>query len=434
MEKNPDIRKYLSYLPDDDVLSQCMHCGMCLATCPTYELTKMERSSPRGRIRLIKNLAEGKLPVTETFIEEMNFCLDCQACETACPAGVKYGAMVEGAREAISRENLDKFLPRTVKRVGLNTVIGNPSVLKTTAALIKFYQKSGIQDIMHNSGFLKFISPRLAEMDKLAPKMSDKPGRKIIPDITKPPGKSRYKVLFPLGCIMDLAFADINIDTLKVLLKHDCEVISPYNQVCCGSLHAHNGEKEKGHELARKTMEIFNEFEFDYVISNSAGCGAFMKEYGHIFENDPVLGEIAGRFSAKVKDITEFLSIVGLNTEGMYLDKTVTYHDACHLAHTQKVVNEPRNIIAQIPGIKIVPLNEASWCCGSAGIYNVARYDDAEKFLDRKMRNIKESGAEYVIAANPGCLGQINHGIEKWDLNVKAIHTVTLLRMAYEKQ
>ena len=411
----------LSVLPNDDILSQCIHCGMCLAVCPTYELTKLERSSPRGRIKLIKSVAEGTMPLSNIFADEMNFCLDCQACETACPAGVKYGVMVESARSEIDNSSYGPFLMKFIKKFILKYIVAIPQNLKTASRLLYFYQQSFLPEL------LKKILPRkLAELDALSPRVSKKFCDSIIEEITEPIGEKKMDTAFLYGCIMNVMFSEINKDTVELLSKNGCRVSTPKDQVCCGSLHAHNGDPETAKKLAVKNLKAFGKYNYEYLVSNSAGCGAFMKEYKHIFEDDNELKEIAESFSGRVKDLSEFFpDIIPLNLESK--DEKVTYHDACHLVHSQKVSLQPRKIINSIPGIDYVELNEANWCCGSAGIYNITRYDDSMKILDRKIKNIKETGAEKVITSNPGCITQLEYGLKKNGLNVRVEHLVSFL-------
>ncbi len=421
------------YLPNDDVLTQCMHCGMCLATCPTYELTKMERSSPRGRIKLIKSLAEGKLELSNLFAEEMDFCLDCQACETACPAGVQYGKMVESARVVIehSRIGPSKF-NKFIKRFLLNSVVAKHSKLKLLARFLYLYQKSGIRTVVIKVLSLFPFAKNLVEIESLMPTISKHFSSEVISEKTSPANPAKYTIAFSTGCIMDVAFAEINLDTIEVLTKNDCEIITPKGQVCCGSLHAHNGEIGKALQLAKKNLDVFSEHQYDFLISNSAGCGAFMKEYKHLFKDDPEYSTKAEHFSNKVKDISEFLAEAEPNKQLRPLEEKVTYHDACHLCHSQKITEQPRKVLQQIPGLKIVELEESTWCCGSAGIYNVTQHSDAEKILERKMKNLEKTGADIVAAGNPGCLGQLKYGIKKYGLKMEAMHTVSLVKKSMD--
>ncbi len=425
--KNPELGIIRAALPDDEILTKCIHCGMCLATCPTYDLTKLERSSPRGRIQLIKAVADGRLEITPTFIEEMSFCLDCQACETACPAGVKYGRMVESSRVLIEDTKENYAIPDIVKKIGLNYILTNNLALRTVAFLMLLIQRSGLQFLMMKSGFLKIFNKNFNEYLKLLPKMKFKTTRGLLNGVSLKPERSRYKAAFLSGCIMDVAFSDVNLDTIQFLLKNDCEVFIPEKQVCCGSLHAHNGEMKTAFALMKKNLDAFSAEDYDYLVSNSAGCGAFMKEYGHLLSDDPVYSIAAGKFSEKVKDFSEFVHLTDFQTKLRPPDETVTYHDACHLVHSQKVSQEPRQMLAKIPGIMMENLNESTWCCGSAGIYNVTRYEDSMHFLDKKMQNLKNTRADVVLTANPGCMLQIEYGIKKYGLKMRIEHPATFL-------
>jgi glycolate oxidase iron-sulfur subunit len=427
--KGKGRERLLGVLPDDDVLSQCIHCGMCLATCPTYELTKLERSSPRGRIKLIKSVARNEMEMSETFAYEMGFCLDCQACETACPAGVRYGSMVEAARVELDNAGFGTTMGKIVKKFTLGFLFIEPYRLKAAARILYYYQKL-LQPFLHKSGLLKFVSPKLAEIDKLSPAVSKVFSDKLIPEMVMPVGEVRHKAVFLSGCLMNVMFADIHTDTIDLLQASGCQIFTPRDQVCCGSLHAHNGDYDTAKELARRNLDIFSKYQFDYMISNSAGCGAYMKEYGHIFRDDPEYSAIAGDFSNKVKDITEFL--VEIKSELIFntVNETITYHDACHLAHTQKIISQPREILAAIPGLNHIPLEESTWCCGSAGTYNIVQYDASMQILERKMENIRRTGADIVLTGNPGCYQQLKYGTGKFGVNIKVEHPVTIFKRA----
>ena len=417
-------------LPGDDILSQCIHCGMCLTTCPTYDLTKMERSSPRGRIKLINSVAKGELPVTAIFADEMNFCLDCQACETACPAGVQYGIMVETARVLVDEAKIGNAKGRFIKRFILKNIVASKRNLKFVARLLLFYQESGLQATIRRFGIIKLISKKLAAIEKLTPVVFKTFSDEIITEIYPAKGEKKYKVAFLTGCLMNIMFADINTDTVEVLSAFNCEVITPKQQVCCGSLNAHNGDIKTAIKLAKKNIDVFAGYEYDYLISNSAGCGAFMKQYGHFLKDDEQYSEKAKLFSNKVKDVTEFLAENDFDVQLGAVNETITYHDACHLAHSQKITTQPRKVLKSIPGIIVKDLNESAWCCGSAGIYNVTRYDDSMKILDKKMKNIIDSEAKIVVTGNPGCISQIKNGAEKFNKDIEVLHPVTLLKRA----
>ncbi len=432
MPNKPGHKELLKILPNDDILQQCMHCGLCLATCPTYDITKMERSSPRGRIRMIRSVARGEMEISKLFAEEMNFCLDCQACETACPAGVKYGIMVETARVVVDKAGFGSKLALAVKRFALRKVVASRNTLKFISRALWIYQKIGLQKIVRSTGILKIFSKNLTEIEKLSPVIANKFSDTQIKEIELPNGEVKIKTAFHFGCLMNTMFADINIDTIDVLKECGCKIVTPKDQVCCGSLMGHNGDMEFALKLARKNIDAFEKHDYDYLISNSAGCGAFMKDYAHLLEDDPAYAEKAKRFSYKVKDVMEFIAqqtpLPKLEHELDLELNNVTYHDACHLAHAQKITSQPREVIKSLPGVNYTELEEASWCCGSAGIYNVVRYDDAVKQLERKMINIKNTKAKIVLTGNPGCMGQIKHGTQKFHVDVEVLHPVTLIK------
>lgn len=422
-------KNLLSVLPDETVLNSCIHCGLCLSVCPTYEMTKNERSSPRGRISLIKSAAKGDIEITKLFAEEMDFCLDCQACMTACPAGVQYGIMVESARVETSRVGHTSFLRKYI----LKYIIPNKTILSIAILLLNFYNRSGLQKFFTGTGILKFISKDLPEIQKLSPSVIGKSGTRLLKDyygnkevIAPVSNVIKYKTAFHSGCIMDVMFGDINKDTVDLLSKTGCSVYIPNGQICCGSLHAHNGDFDTAKKLARKNIDAFEADKYDWLVSNSAGCGAFMKEYKLFLKDDPVYRSKAIVFSSKVKDVTEFFAE---REDVKYRDTSdeITYHDACHLVHSQKVFNDPRKVFSSIPGLKVHELEESTWCCGSAGIYNVVRYQDSLRILERKMKNLALNKSSIVVTGNPGCMAQLKYGSEKFNVNKKVIHTATFL-------
>lgn len=415
-------------IPNEETIINCIHCGMCLSVCPTYQLTALEKSSPRGRIRLIKNVAEGNLSLTPSFINEMDFCLDCQACQTVCPAGVKFGQLVEASRDQIAEAGKDPQHFR--KRFFFRFVFPSHTRIKFIAVLLRLYQKF-LQQILRKIGFFHLLPKKLSRMDQLSPKISDKFSDKILKEDMKPKGKIKYRVGFLKGCLMNVMFADINKDTVDVLLENDCQVIMPKNQVCCGSLAAHNGDFKSAKSLAKKNIDAFLAHDLDAIVINSAGCSAFMKEYGELLQDDPEYSEKAKELKKKVKDVHEFLVEIDFKQPKFPVQKKITYHDACHLAHSQQITDEPRRILHSIPGLEFVELNESTMCCGSAGIYNMVRYDDSMKLLKRKVDNIAETRAEIVIAANPGCAAQIEYGLRNRGENIKVMNPMTLLKMGY---
>lgn len=431
---------------------------MCLSSCPTYVLTGKETSSPRGRIRLIKSVAEGILPITDTFAYEMNFCLDCQACETACPAGVKYGKMIEAARVEVD----DQGYSSPVKLFFLKSILPYRYRLRFAARLLRIYQRSGLQKLVRATGILNKLFAGLAEVEQFSPEIplgfSDSFVREFNPPAAKPRNSAdtsskeifqgsnpdgsdnltsekpdplgntpRYRLAFSIGCLMDVLLPDVNKDTIELLNKLGALVISPLDQTCCGSLNAHNGDMETAKALARKNIQAFGVHEYEYLISNSAGCGAFMKEYGELLKYDPEFADAAKEFSSKVKDLTEFLSEIDLPLLKSNDLKNVTYHDACHLVHTQKIFDEPRRVLSKIQGVKISPLKESTKCCGSAGIYNLVHTETSLKLLEEKMKNINDTKTEIVLTGNPGCMLQIKFGAKKFNTKVSVEHPATFI-------
>lgn len=404
-----------------------MHCGLCLPVCPTYALTGMEKSSPRGRIRLMKSVMEGALPVSHEFAEEMNFCLDCQACETACPAGVKYGELVESARVLV-----DENRPLTLKKFILRYIVSKRPVLKFVAGLLRVYQISGIEKGV--LVLLRKLSSNLYARALLMPRISRRSARATLPETIESQGNSRGTVAVLTGCVMDVFYSDINVDTVQVLVRNNWKVVIPRKQVCCGSLSGHYGDSELPKRLARENIKVFEETGALYYVINSAGCGAFMKGYASLLSDDPEFSQKAARFSSKVLDFSEFLFKTGYEIPQRAIGKKTVYHEACHLVHSQKVSKEPNAIVSQLAGTNICELNESTWCCGSAGIYNIVRYEDAAKLLERKMENIIASGAEIVITGNPGCLAQIDAGIKQRGLPLKVVHPATVLNRLYKSE
>lgn len=428
-ENKLSVHFYNVEIPDDDIITQCMHCGLCLPVCPTYSLTGIEKSSPRGRIRLIKEVAGGRLELSDTFVDEMYFCLDCQACVTACPAGVKYGQLVEAARAQIYETKKERGF--WIKKFFFRSVFTSFARLKFLARIIRLYQQY-LQPFLEKIGLFKILPKQLSRMQDMAPRISEKFSDEFITEHLKPEGEIRYRVGNLSGCLMNIMFADINRDTVEVLLHNQCEILTPKEQVCCGSLAAHNGDFQIAKKLARKNIDIFLSLNLDAIVINSAGCSAFMKEYGHLFSDDEEYREKAARISAMTKDVSEFLMEIDLKIPENPLKKRVTYHDACHLVHTQGISQQPRDLIRSIPGIELVELEEATWCCGSAGIYNLVRYHDSMKILDRKTKHILNTGVDMVITGNPGCMGQIVYGLKQANQPVQVLHPITLLNMAYK--
>ena len=425
---------------DYAVLQQCMHCGMCLPTCPTYVETKHERNSPRGRIALMRSIADGKLGVTEAFGEEMYFCLGCLACETVCPAGVKYAPMFEAARADIEHARVLAHGSRDfVRAFALRLIFTRPLLLRAIGRVLRWYQASGAETLVRRLGLLRLLPRRLRELEPLTPRIERQFSDALIAEIESP-DEPRFRVGMLTGCVQDLTYAAVNRDTVEVLVRHGCEVVTPGLQSCCGSLHAHNGEIEWAREMARRNIDAFDLDSLDAIITNAAGCGSHLKHYDELLAHDPRYAGRARQWSAKVRDIHEWLVAIGLRASASQLSTLnsqplpVTYHEACHLCHGQKISSAPREVLASIPGLQLVELPEATWCCGSAGIYNITQPEMSAKLLDRKMTNIAKTGARVVASANPGCCVQLEAGARERGEALEIVHPITLLARAYREE
>jgi len=420
---------------DYSVVQQCMHCGLCLPTCPTYDATKIERHSPRGRISLMRAIADGRLDVTRTFADEMYFCLGCLACMTACPAGVDYAELFENARaEAESSGVLKSPRRNLIRTFAIRWLFMDLSHLRLVGRVLRLYQRLGLQTLVRRSGVLKLLPKRLRELEAFTPDIQPRFSAELIAPLTPAVGRKRYRVAMLTGCAQDLIFSDINRDTVEVLARNGCEVVTPPKQLCCGSLHAHNGEWAMAQELARKQLEQFPPDQFDAIISNAGGCGSHLKHYHKLLADDPAYRDRAALWDKKVKDIHEWLIEIGVQAPaGHAPPQVVTYHESCHLAHGQKITAQPRQLLSLIPSLRLVELPESTWCCGSAGIYNIVQPEMANQLLDRKLKHIQSTGAGIVANGNSGCLLQLINGVKQKGLKVRVAHPVTLLAEAYRR-
>lgn len=422
---------------DYSVVQQCMHCGMCLPTCPTYMETKQERNSPRGRISLMRSIADGNLGVTTEFADEMYYCLGCLACETACPAGVQYAELFETARAEIERRDAAPGVERKFWRwLTLKQLFVHPRMLRFVGRALWLYQGTCLEKLLRRKRFFGLIPAHLQALEPQTPVIADQFSDELIEPVESPP-VIKHRVALLTGCVQDLVFSDINRDTADVLLANGCEVITPREQHCCGSLHAHNGAVDLAQELARKQIDSFDLDNLDAIITNAGGCGSHLKKYSHILHDDPAYADRARQWDSKVKDIHEWLVQMGFRkpTAGCGLD-TTTYHESCHLCHGQKVVSQPRAVLNSIPGLKVVELPESNWCCGSAGIYNITQPEQSAKLLDRKLANLEKTKAPAVATSNPGCHLQLQNGLK--GKGSASCHTVTqpvtLLARAYRNE
>jgi glycolate oxidase iron-sulfur subunit len=414
-----------------DGVNQCVHCGLCLSYCPTFSELGTEMDSPRGRIYLIKSLAEGRIGLTDSAVEHLSLCLDCRACETVCPAGVPYGRLIEAAKAEIERQRPGGLLRRSFRWVNFGLVLPHPRLLAAMAAGLHLYQVSGVQRLLRASGLLRFLPGTLPAWEALLPEVPPAAARTPLPARIPAEGARRGRVALLTGCIQQAVFGPHNRATASVLAKNGYEVLVPPEQGCCGALHAHAGDHARAVGLARRTIETFERAGVEAVVVNTSGCGAHMKGYAHLLADDPGYAVRARTFARSVRDLSEFLAAAPLAGPLRPVPMTVTYHDPCHVVHGQKIRSEPRKLLAQIPGLRVVELSESDWCCGSAGIYNLTEPEMAGRLLERKVRHVLATGAEAVVTANPGCILQIAQGLRTRGANVRVLHIAELLHRAY---
>ncbi|MBI3628028.1 MAG: 4Fe-4S dicluster domain-containing protein [Candidatus Rokubacteria bacterium] len=412
-------------------VNQCVHCGLCLASCPTFSELGTEMDSPRGRIFLIKSLAEGRIALTDSVVDHLSLCLDCRACETVCPAGVPYGQLIEAAKTEIERQRPGGLARRAFRWANFGLLLSHPRMLALMAAAMRLYQVTGLQRLVRRSGVLRLLPGTLAAWEALLPAMPKAADRAPLPEAIPAEGPRRARVALLTGCVQQVVFGAHNRATATVLAKNGCEVLVPRSQGCCGALHAHGGDHERSLALARETIGTFERTGADAVIVNTSGCGAHMKGYGHLLKNDPRYAARAVAFSRSVRDVSEFLAQDTLRGPLRPVPMTVTYHDPCHVVHGQKLHVPPRTLLAQVPGLRVVDLKESDWCCGSAGIYNLTQPEMAGRLLERKIRHVLETGAEAVVTANPGCILQIAQGLRERGSPVRVLHIVEVLGRAY---
>jgi glycolate oxidase iron-sulfur subunit len=401
-------------------LINCMRCGMCLPTCPTYRETFLETASPRGRVALIRKLQEGELDQSERLLEYLSLCLDCQACASACPCGVNAGELVA---EFTCERKTDTGLG-FMEDLILRKLVPHPDRLESSMVPMRLYQRAGLQKLVRKLGILKMFPKQLERMEGLLPELPARPLRQELQEITPAVGVERGTVGFFLGCVMSLIFSDASRATIRLLSSLGYKVITPKNQVCCGAPNMLGGDLAGLQEAARTNVGIFGGQKLDYIITDCGGCGAELKKYGHHIE-----GESAVEFSGKVRDISQVLALHADELAPLLkpLQLKVTYHDPCHIAHCQGIRREPRELLKLVPGLEYRELETADACCGSAGTYNIERPEMSDLILERKLETIRASGAEVVVTSNPGCLLQLKKGLADHLPGVRIMHLTEVL-------
>ena len=414
--------------PSTDLVNECVHCGFCLATCPTYALWGKEMDSPRGRIYLMKLGLEGQVRLDPTFVDHMDNCLGCMACVTACPSGVKYEKLIEATRAQIER-NCHRPVPDELLRRMIFDIFPRPERLRLLLGPLRMYQRSGLQSLMRRSGVLKLLPASLRAMENLMPPVprKTKTDGAALPERVAAQGERRLRVGLLLGCVQSVFFPEVNAATVRVLAAEGCEVVIPRDQCCCGALMIHTGEEKAALDYARRTIDAFERVPVDTVVSNAAGCGSSMKDYGYLLRDDPKYSERAKAFSAKCRDISEVLAGLEPRAPRHPIPLKVAYHDSCHLQHAQGVRTQPRTVLGKIPELQILEPADAALCCGSAGIYNLVRPEPAKELGDRKVRNVLATAPDIVASGNPGCLLQLRSGIRLVGSQVPVVHMVEVV-------
>ena len=408
--------------PSAELVADCVHCGFCLPSCPTYTLWGEEMDSPRGRIYLMNQGLSGE-PMTDSMVQHFDACLGCMACVPACPSGVQYDRLIEATRAQVERRHRRPARDRLL-REAIFVVFPYPRRLAVLRAPLRAYQRTGLQALVRRSGLLARLAPTLAAMEDIAPPV----GRvRPLPERVAARGPRRAVVGLLTGCVQGAFFPEVNAATARVLAMEGCDVVIPRRQGCCGALSVHNGREPEAQAFARKLIDTFEATGVERVVVNAAGCGSSMKEYAELLADDPAYASRAADFAARVRDITEVLGELGPVATRHPLPVTAAYHDACHLANAQGIRTQPRELLRGIPGLELREIAEAELCCGSAGVYNVLNPEPAAELGDRKAGNVLATGAELLVTANPGCLMQVAAGVRRRGGSIALAHTAQVL-------
>ena len=424
--------------PDEHELGLCVHCGFCLNACPTYLDLGVETDSPRGRIALMRALDTGRVDWTPRVQQHFDQCLQCRACETACPSKVPYGRLMEATRaEAFAQQRWPRRR-RIVWNLVMRGVFPSPRRMRLAGYGLKLFQLSGMQALVRRSGLLRRLSPALANIEALSPDARDRFYNNAEAARERPAEPVRLNANLLTGCMMPLAYPETHRATVRVFARNGVAVSAPNEQVCCGALHAHGGDVELARQLARKNIDAFlpdGAAPPDAILINAAGCGSHLKEYGHLMRNDAAYAGRAADFANLVRDVHEYLVEIGFTAPTGAVNRAVTYQDSCHLSHAQNVRKAPRQLLGSIPGLQLREMRTPDRCCGSAGIYSIMQADISKRVLAEKMEDVLATGAEQVCTANPGCMLQLDAGIARFDtegtLSSRSAHAIELLDESY---
>ena len=412
--------------PEQELIDDCVHCGFCLPTCPTYVLWGEEMDSPRGRIYLMELGRQGE-PLNDEMVRHFDLCLGCMACVTACPSGVQYGKLIEATRQQVERR-----YPRSRRDRAFRALIFRlfpyPRRLRLLRGPLRLYQRSGLAGLVRRAGLTDRLLPqRLSAMERLAPNLGPK---EEVPELTPATGPRRRRVGMLTGCVQRVFFPEVNAATARVLAADGCEVVAPPGQGCCGALSLHAGREAEAQSFARAAIDTFEAAGVEQVVVNAAGCGSAMKEYGHLLRDDPAYADRAKAFSDRVRDLSELLVELGPVAPRHPLPIKVAWHDACHLGHAQGIRAQPRTALRAIPGLQLREIPEGEICCGSAGIYNLVEPEPAAELGDRKAANVLATGADLLVTSNPGCLLQLRNALERRGHHLPMAHVAEVLDAA----
>ena len=424
--------------PAEEDMYRCVHCGLCLSACPTYAVSGLETESPRGRIALMKAVNEERLEITPRVASHWDACLQCRACEAVCPSGVPYGRMMEKTRYQMLAAVNEASGNSRASRWFLRTGLPNLGRLRLGARLMRVYQRSKLQKLVRGSRGLRLLPGPVADLEAQLPEIRGpifSPSSRVYKGRGLPDGpENKLTVGLLSGCVMPLLQGGTMEAAVRVLTRNGCDVVVPPGQGCCGALNIHGGDLEYGRGMARRNIDVFLDAGVERIVTASAGCGSAMKEYHQLLADDPECAEKAQRFSELTVDITEFLTSMPLDPPKAAIPRKVTYQDPCHLAHAQRITAAPREVLRCIPGLELVEMEEASMCCGAAGLYAVLQKDLAGRILDRKLGHIAATGAEQVVTANPGCMMQIEQGLRSSGKPARVVHVVDVLDEAYRAE
>ncbi|AFY62718.1 (Fe-S)-binding protein [Synechococcus sp. PCC 6312] len=415
--------------PDPKLIDTCVHCGFCLATCPSYRVIGKETDSPRGRIYLMDGINTAKVPLSPATVQHFDSCLGCLACVTTCPSGVAYDQLIAATRPQIER-NHKRSLGEQLLRTLIFTTFPYPQRLRVLLAPLWLYQKMGIQTLWRRSPLAKLLPKSLGAMEKMLPPIPPQAWQDKFPTVIPAQGTKRFRVGFILGCVQRIFLPEVNEATVRVLTANGCEVVIPPSQGCCAALSHHQGQEAQAQALARQMIDTFDQWDLDAVIINASGCGHTLKEYGHLLAEDPDYATPAQAFASKVKDVQEFLANVGLTAPLHPLQEdplTLVYQDACHMIHGQKISLQPRQLLRKIPGVTLREPIDAALCCGSAGVYNIFQPDVAAELGRQKVKNLTQTKADVIVSANVGCTLQIRQYLPEQHHTIPVYHPMQLL-------